>query len=201
MLCISTGYNRASNDGSSLLWIDQKYVHTLSALQVGLAIDLSALDSVSIDSAAKTVTIGGGAKIKEVINPVPNGDFQIGKAMAHLLFLYESKLWKICSYGIKGSGACNCTGYVETTLGAGIGYLQSTFGLVIDALVSVDFITAKGEQIVASDTSNSDLFWAIKGAAANFGIVTSATYKLSEPVNGGQVFHAELPYSAEQQEY
>ncbi|KAK6200721.1 hypothetical protein LQW54_009602 [Pestalotiopsis sp. IQ-011] len=152
------------------------YGHMLSALQGGLAIDLSGLNRFSIDTVAKPVTIGGGAKIKEVINPVADAGFQIGL------------------------GACNCTGYVGTTLGAGIGYLQGTFGLVIDALVSVDFVTAEREQIIASNTSNPDLFWAIKGAGANFGIVTSATYKLSEPVNSGLVFHAELLYSAEQQE-
>lgn len=57
-----------------------------------------------------------------------------------------------------GSSACNCAGYVGTTLGAGIVYLQGTFGLVIDVLVSVDFVTAKGEQIVVSNTLNPDLF-------------------------------------------
>lgn len=99
-----------------------------------------------------------------------------------------------------GSGACNCAGYTGTALGAGIGYLQGTFGLVIDALISVDMITAKGEQIKVSDSSNPDLFWAIRGAGANFGIITSATYRLSKPVNGGLVFHAELAFSAAQQE-
>jgi fumiquinazoline A oxidase len=98
------------------------------------------------------------------------------------------------------SGACNCAGVVGVTLGAGIGYLQGTFGLVIDSLLSVNFITASGEKIEVSESSNADLFWALRGAGANFGIVTSATYQLSERVNDGQVFHAELLFSASQQE-
>lgn len=70
---------------------------------------------------------------------------------------------------------------------------------MIDALVSADLATAKGELVAVSEASNSDLFWALRGAGANFGIVTSATYKLSKKVNGGEVFHAELVFSASQQ--
>lgn len=98
-----------------------------------------------------------------------------------------------------GSGACNCVGYTGTALGAGIGYLQGTFGLVIDSLVSADFVTAKGEQIKVSATSNSDLFWGLRGAGANFGVVTASTYKISKPVNGGVVYHAELIFTSSQQ--
>lgn len=41
--------------------------------------------------------------------------------------------------------------------------------------------------MTASKTSNSDLFWAIRGAGANFGIVTSATLQLQDQVNDGNV--------------
>lgn len=82
-------------------------------------------------------------------------------------------------------GSCSCPGVVGATLGGGVGRYQSLHGLIIDALVSVRLITASGEIVIASETSNPELFWGIRGAGANFGIVTSATYKLSTLTNNG----------------
>lgn len=70
--------------------------------------------------------------------------------------------------------------------------------MVIDSLISAKVVTAKGDIINASATSNPDLFWAIRGAGSNFGIITSAVYKLTKPVNLGQVFYADLIFSASQ---
>ena len=98
----------------------------------------------------------------------------------------------------KASGACNCVGYIGSGLGGGIGFLGGTFGLIIDSLISAKLITAHGDQIEVSASSNSDLFWAIRGAGTNFGIITSAVYKLSKPVNNGEVFYADLIYGASQ---
>jgi FAD/FMN-containing dehydrogenase len=87
---------------------------------------------------------------------------------------------------------------VGATLGGGIGPLQGIHGLIIDALLSVRIVTGKGEIVTASETENSDLFWAVRGAGANFGIVTSATYRIHDRTNGGQVFAADFQYSATQ---
>lgn len=48
----------------------------------------------------------------------------------------------------------------------------------MDALLSVRLVTADARLIDVSATSHPDLFWAIRGAGANFGIIISATYKL-----------------------
>ena len=49
-------------------------------------------------------------------------------------------------------------------------------GMGVDQIVSVRLVTADGNlQTVSS--SNSDLFWAVRGAGPNFGIVTSAVVK------------------------
>jgi len=84
------------------------------------------------------------------------------------------------------------------TLGAGIGRYQGVFGLLIDALVSVRLVTAAGNLITVSATSNPDLFWAIRGAGANFGIITSATYKLHPQINGGQLTNVDFAFPANQ---
>ena len=50
--------------------------------------------------------------------------------------------------------------------------------MTIDALVSVDVVTADGKQLHASETENEDLFWAIRGGGGNFGVVTRFEFQL-----------------------
>ena len=42
----------------------------------------------------------------------------------------------------------------------------------------MNMVTAHGEMLTASAESNTDLFWAVRGAGANFGVVTSFRYRL-----------------------
>jgi FAD/FMN-containing dehydrogenase len=51
-------------------------------------------------------------------------------------------------------------------------------GATCDNVISLDVVTADGEMLTASQEQNSDLFWAMRGAGANFGIVTSFRYRL-----------------------
>lgn len=81
---------------------------------------------------------------------------------------------------------------VGATLGGGIGRYNGLHGLIIDALESVELVTAAGDLIVVSATQNSDLFWGIRGAGFNFGIVVSATYNVFNFTNGGQVMNADF---------
>lgn len=87
---------------------------------------------------------------------------------------------------------------IGVTGGGGIGRFQGVNGLMIDSLLSVRLVTANGKILDVSEDSNPDLFWALRGATPNFGIITSATYRLHEPTNGGQIFSADfiLPASA-----
>ena len=73
-------------------------------------------------------------------------------------------------------------------MGGGIGRYQGAYGLLIDALVSVRLVTARGEVVEASKTQNPDLFWAIRGSGSNFGIVTSATYQAHQLTDDGDIF-------------
>lgn len=63
-------------------------------------------------------------------------------------------------------------------LGGGHGILQGRYGLLADNLVSARMVIANGTAITVSLESNPDLFWAIRGAGHNFGIVTEFTYKI-----------------------
>lgn len=63
---------------------------------------------------------------------------------------------------------------------------------MIDGLLLVRLVTADGDVMEASKTKNSDLFWGIRGAGFNFGIVVSATYKLHKPTGNGMVFSTDF---------
>lgn len=84
-----------------------------------------------------------------------------------------------------------------------MGRWQGLYGLISDALVSARVVTADGRLIEVSESSYPELFWGIRGAGANLGVVTSATYKLhktrSEAAggDGGKVVNMDFIFPAE----
>ena len=71
-------------------------------------------------------------------------------------------------------------GVAGLTLGGGLGYLTRRFGWTVDNLEEVEIVTADGEIRTANRHENADLFWAIRGAGANLGVVTRFTFRLHE---------------------
>jgi FAD/FMN-containing dehydrogenase len=67
---------------------------------------------------------------------------------------------------------------------------------MIDALESVKLVTATGDLVTASKTENPDLFWGIRGAGWNFGIVVEATYQVFDATNNGQVLEGDMAFPA-----
>ncbi|KAG7001440.1 FAD-linked oxidoreductase OXR1 [Physcia stellaris] len=150
------------------------YTTTLGELDGGLAIDLSQLKAYSIDKAAGQLTIGGATTLADFQNDLFAAGYMIQ------------------------SGSISCPGYLGVTVGSGVGRLNGLFGLVADALVSARIVVADGRVVTASRTQNSDLFWGLRGAGANLGIVTSATYKAHKLVNQGQILNADFILPANQ---
>src|SRR5204862_3517522 len=82
--------------------------------------------------------------------------------------------------GLGGAtGALSLTG-VGLMLGGGIGHLSSRAGYAADNILSVELVTAAGEVVTASPEENPDLFWAVRGSAGNFGVVTALEVRLHE---------------------
>ena len=63
-------------------------------------------------------------------------------------------------------------------LGGGHGFLQGQYGLMADQVISARLVLANGTAVTVPAQSNPDLYWALKGAGHNFGIVTDVTYKV-----------------------
>jgi FAD/FMN-containing dehydrogenase len=89
------------------------------------------------------------------------------------------------------TGACECTSLVGPMLGGGHGWLQGRYGLSADQLVEARMVLANGDLVIVSNGSYADLFWALKGAGHNFGIVTQVKYKIHDvPDNGSWTYAA-----------
>ncbi|KAJ5785978.1 uncharacterized protein N7503_011190 [Penicillium pulvis] len=74
-------------------------------------------------------------------------------------------------------GRMKTIGVPGLTLIGGFHYFNNKYGYAMDNAVSYDVVLGNGTQVTANQTSHSDLFWALKGGANNYGIVTKFTLK------------------------
>lgn len=80
----------------------------------------------------------------------------------------------LAPYGLGlSSGDYGGVGVGGLATAGGIGWLVRQHGLTIDHLKAVEMVLADGSIVRASHQEHPDLFWAVRGAGANFGIVTS----------------------------
>jgi FAD/FMN-containing dehydrogenase len=134
----------------------------------GIVIDLSRMRGVRVDPERRTALANGGSLLGDLDH----------EAQAFGL---------VCPVGV-----ISHTGAAGLTLGGGMGRLQRKFGLTIDNLLAADVVTADGRLVHAGETENPDLFWGLRGAGANFGIVTSLEYRLhplERVITHGAVVH------------
>src|SRR5207248_11315377 len=75
-------------------------------------------------------------------------------------------------------GGCRTVGIGGLTLGGGIGTLMPKYGAASDNIQSAEIMTVDSRQLEASQHSNSDLFWAVRGGGGNFGVATVFRYRL-----------------------
>ncbi len=131
--------------------------------------DLRGLDSIEVDAAAMTVTVGGGVSS--------------GALIEHL---YDRGLATVTGFDPR-------VGVSGLTLGGGYGLLSRMNGLACDQLGSAEVVLADGAVVTASPDEHPDLLWALKGAGANFGVVTRLTLEvrpLPQIYGGAIAYHA-----------
>jgi len=133
----------------------------------GVVIDLSGMNRVEVDTEKRVARIEAGALVRD-----------LDRAAQHV--------------GLATTlGGCPTVGIAGLTLGGGEGQLMSKYGAACDNLLSAQLVTVDGRQIEASQKSNPDLFWAIRGGGGNFGVATALEYQL-HPV--GDVLAGTLMY-------
>ncbi|KAI4690216.1 uncharacterized protein J4E84_004400 [Alternaria hordeiaustralica] len=72
-------------------------------------------------------------------------------------------------------GRVSSVGVGGLTLGGGISYFSSEYGLACDNVLAYELVTASGLIINVSEKSFPDLYWALRGGGNNFGLVTKFT--------------------------
>lgn len=122
-------------------------------------VDLSVhLNAVRSDGAGDYVTVGGGATVGAMLDAL-------------------RRAGRVVPVGIVG-----LAGFGLATRG-GVGYLSRSAGLTLDHLVEVELVLPSGAVVRLSERSTgveADLWWAVRGCAPCFGVVTSAVFRTIE---------------------
>ena len=119
----------------------------------GVMIDLSLMKAIHVDVARQTVRAQPGLTIGEL----DRATAPFGLAVP--------------------SGIASNVGIAGLTLGGGLGWLQAKYGLAVDNLLSAEVVLASGDVVTASDDTDHELFWALRGGGGNFGVVTSFEFR------------------------
>jgi FAD/FMN-containing dehydrogenase len=69
---------------------------------------------------------------------------------------------------------------ISPILGSGVGRLSGIHGIISDQLLSVRMVTSNDSIVAASVEESADLFWAMRGAGGNFGIVVEAVHQVTD---------------------
>ena len=120
----------------------------------GMMLDLSKINAVNVDTELQRAHAGGGA----LLNNLDTASLEHGL--------------------VTTAGVVSHTGVGGYTLGGGFGRLNRKYGLTIDNLRSARVVTADGRIRHTDESTESDLFWAIRGGGGNFGVVTEFEYQL-----------------------
>lgn len=129
-----------------------------------LVIDLKYLDYVHTKTGANRAQVGPATRLGDVVK----------------------ELWKQGKRGMP-HGTCPIVGVGGHALCGGFGPTSRKWGMATDALVEAEVVLANGTVAKANRDTNPELFWALKGAGHNFGIVTDFVFE-TQPVDGPMLF-------------
>jgi len=141
----------------------------------GLVVDVGSFDAIEVETepgtgaATGVVRVGPGARWLDVARALTPHGLAITSG----------------DYGGVGVGGLATAG--------GVGWFAREHGLTIDHLLSVDVVLASGELVHASASEHPELFWAMRGAGANFGVAVGFEFRAARV---GLVGFAQLAFDA-----
>ena len=136
----------------------------------GIVIDVGALDAVEVlDRERRLVRLGAGARWGDVAAALAPHGLAISSG----------------DYGDVGVGGLATAG--------GIGFLARCTASRSTTCVAAELVLADGRIVRADADHEPDLFWAVRGAGANFGIVTAVEIEAAEV---GDVVYATIVFDA-----
>jgi FAD/FMN-containing dehydrogenase len=136
----------------------------------GVVIDLRRMDDIEVlDAERRLVRIGPGARWMTVAAVLGEHGWALSSG----------------DYGGVGVGGLATAG--------GVGWLAREHGLTIDRLRAAELVLADGTITRVDAASDPDLFWAVRGAGANVGIVTAFEFEVDEV---GPLGFAQLVFDA-----
>lgn len=155
--------------------------HSYSSLGYGgedghLVVDLTHMNSISVDPTTHIATVGAGARLGHVASELYK---QGGRAISH--------------------GSCPAVGISGHLLHGGYGWASHSKGLSLDWMIGANVVLANGTQVHCSRAQNPDLFWALRGAGSSFGIVTSYELNTFSAPPSSIPFSVPLDWQTEQQ--
>ena len=109
---------------------------------------------VGVEIGSRHARVGGGARWEEVVM----------RAQARGLAALH--------------GSSPTVGVAGYSLGGGLGWLGRRHGLQANSVTAVELVTAGGEVVRADESTETDLFWALRGGSGNFGVVTAIEFEL-----------------------
>jgi alkanesulfonate monooxygenase SsuD/methylene tetrahydromethanopterin reductase-like flavin-dependent oxidoreductase (luciferase family)/FAD/FMN-containing dehydrogenase len=137
----------------------------------GIVIDLRRLDGIDVlDAQRRIVRIEPGARWSEVAVALAEHGWALS------------------------SGDAGSVGVGGLATAGGIGFLAREHGLTIDHLRAAEVVLADGSLVRTDAATRPDLFWAIRGAGANIGIVTAFEFEVDEV---GDVGWAQLAFEVD----
>ncbi|KAK3313725.1 hypothetical protein B0H66DRAFT_359042 [Apodospora peruviana] len=137
-----------------------------------LVVELDRMSKVTVDSSTQIATVQAGARLGHVATVL----YQNGKrAFSH--------------------GTCPGVGVAGHSLHGGFGFSSHTHGLALDWIVGATVVLANSSVVEVSKTQNADLFWALRGAGSNFGIVTTFKFNTFAAPSQVTAFQVNLPWN------
>ncbi|KAF4581699.1 hypothetical protein EYR40_002715 [Pleurotus pulmonarius] len=120
---------------------------------------------------------------KTAVHADGTASFQTGNRLGDVALTLFNKGGRAMAHGtcphVGSGGHAGCGGF---------GFASRMWGLLIDQVEAAEVVLANGSIVQASAFTNSDLFWAIRGASPSFGIVTEYTTRTHAAPSENTIF-------------